>query len=680
MPTISSAGVGSGLDVPGLVEQLVAAEGEPVRKRLDRKEAELQAGLSALGTFKGAVSEFQASFDSLRNSDAFGAMNVVSDDEESLTATASPVAFPGDYEVEVVQLAQAQKLSSEAFDSDVKPLGSGSLTIQLGRYQDGNFTTNSEFAPANITLDASNNSLRGIAEAINQSGSGVRAAVVNDGVGYRLVLSALQEGSDNSLRIVTLDEDGDNTDLEGLSNLAFDLSRFGNGAANLIESVPAQDAILRIDGLEVTRSGNEIDDVLDGVLLELHPGAAGKRIGLTVSLDTESVNNAINEFVSRYNTLVDVINELTGYDPETGVAGPLAGDASVRGVAAQIRRVMSSNFDTINQTYPSLASIGIETQTDGKLTIDKARLQTAIETDLQEVIQLFAVSGSASDPLVRYRGAEPDTPPGAYALIVTGLAQQGFFQGQPVPDGPLVVSDGQNRLRVMVDGVRSERISIEPGSYRSLTELANALQTAINSDPRLGPAGNRVEASVQTGEASGSAGQVLMLTSQRYGSNSGVELLEVDAGLAAVSGLQPGSGSAGQNVQGTFAGEPAVGSGRLLTAEGRAHGLQIEVLGGVTGERGEVYYSNGIAAQLGNLVGNFTGQDGLFDTRSSGFNQRIEDITQQRERLGRKLERSEERYLKQFSSLDALLGRMRSTSEYLDQQLAALPGANRKEK
>jgi flagellar hook-associated protein 2 len=672
MPTISSAGVGSGLDVPGLVEKLVAAEGEPVRTRLDRKEAELQAGLSALGIFKGAVSEFQASFESLRNSDAFGAMNVVSDDEESLTATASSAALPGDYEIEVVQLAQAQKLSSEAFDSDIKPLGSGSLAIQLGRYDNGSFITNSEITPANITIDASNNSLRGIAEAINQVGAGVRASVVNDGTGYRLVLSALQEGSNNMVRIVTRDDDGDDTDLNGLSNLAFDLSRFGNGAANLIESVPARDAVLRIDGLEVTRSGNEINDVLEGVLLELHPGAAGKRIGISVTLDTDSVTSAINEFVTRYNSLIDSINELTGYDPETGVAGPLSGDASVRGVAAQIRRVMSSNFGSINQSYDSLASIGIDTQRDGKLSLDDGRLQQAIETNLQEVVQLFAVAGSASDPLVKYRGADAATPAGAYELVVTGLASQGFYRGQAVRPDLLVLEDGQNRLRLQVDGVRSDRISLAPGTYRSLYELAAALESAINSDSRLGPAGSKVEVSVEDNR--------LVLTSAKYGSNSAVELLEVDAGLAAVSGLAIGEGHKGENASGTFDGEPANGNGRVLTAEGRARGLQVEILGGSTGARGTVYFSNGIAARLGELIASFTAHDGLFDSRTEGFNNRIEDIGRQREQLNRKLERSEQRYLKQFSSLDALLGKMRSTSEYLGQQLASLPGANRKDK
>ena len=340
MPTISSTGVGSGLDVTGLVEQLVAAEGEPVRIRLDRKEAELQAGLSAMGTFKGAVSEFQTSLASLRDSEAFGTIEVTKQDEEIIAVTASNDAQPGEYEVEVIQLAEAQKLTTDAFDSDLKPFGSGALTIQVGSYNatTNTFLNNSDFPPRTISITAENNSLRGIQEAINKADAGVRASVINDGQGFRLALSSLSPGGDNSIRITVSDDDGTDSDLSGLSNLAFDPAMQMGTGRNLSELSAAQNAVVRVDGIEITRSANDFDDVLQGINLSLKSGSAGQTTLFRVELSSAGIIESVNNFITKYNEMITVIDELTGYNPDTGQAGPLSGDPAIRGVAAQLRR------------------------------------------------------------------------------------------------------------------------------------------------------------------------------------------------------------------------------------------------------------------------------------------------------------------------------------------------------
>ncbi|HEB67026.1 MAG TPA: flagellar hook protein, partial [Gammaproteobacteria bacterium] len=203
MPAIQAANNGSGLDVPELVDKLVAAEGAPATARLDRKEAEVQEGLTAMGAFRGAVSGFQATLGGLADPDVFAQMRVDSDDEDALTATANAQASPGRYEVEIVQLAQAQRLASDTLESDVNPLGTGTLTLQIGRFdaETGRFRLNPDTRPHTITIDAASGSLRGIAEAINRANAGVRAAVVNDGSGYRLLLSSAVAGNDGQIRL-----------------------------------------------------------------------------------------------------------------------------------------------------------------------------------------------------------------------------------------------------------------------------------------------------------------------------------------------------------------------------------------------------------------------------------------------------------------------------------------------
>ncbi|MDH5394705.1 MAG: flagellar hook protein, partial [Gammaproteobacteria bacterium] len=223
MPTISSTSSGSGLDVRNLVDQLVAAEAGPVNTRLDKKEVTIQAGLTAMGTFKGALLDFQSSLTPLRKDDAFKAISVTSSNEEKFTVTAENNAIPGSYDIDITQLAQSQKLKSLAFDSEFDPVGSGTINIEFGQVNDisNTFDVNSKMPSQRITIDEENSSLRGIQETINQANIGVYASIINDGSGYRLIINSENSGVENSLRISVSDDDLNNTDQRGLSLLSY---------------------------------------------------------------------------------------------------------------------------------------------------------------------------------------------------------------------------------------------------------------------------------------------------------------------------------------------------------------------------------------------------------------------------------------------------------------------------
>ena len=678
MPAIQSTGNGSGLNVPELVDKLVSAEGAPVTARLDRKEAKVQEGLTAMGAFKGAVSGLQATLGGLARPDTFARMRVQVDDEDALTATATAQARPGRYEVEIVQLAQAQRLASDPVESDVAPLGTGTLTIQLGHVDPdtGQFRIQSEQIPKTVTIDAADGSLRGIAEAINRANAGVRASVVNDGSGYRLLVSSALAGEDGSVRLLVDDDDGDSTDRQGLSFLLHDPAAGGldaNGqplpatGSHLQELVAAQDAVLRIDGLTIRRSGNTIDDAIEGVSLELQPGNEGQQVVLQVAPDTEQVVGNVRDFVDKYNELMQMVNQLTGYDPETRTAGPLSGDAAVRGIAQQLRNLIGQDFSAVNDTWTSLASIGIETQRDGTLSLDETRLQRAIEDDLQEVARLFAVSGEASDPLVDYRGYGEATQPGRYALTIEQLPAAGELIGAPVA-GPLQLSQDAT-FRIAIDGVASGAITVAAGQFATLPALAAAIQSALQGDAALGNAKAAARVAVE--------GDRLVIQSEKVGADSTVEILDIDPVLADLTGLSAGPGQAGRDVMGRFNGVPGEGHGRVLVGTGEAKGLEVAIRGGSTGPRGVVNFSNGIAAQLDRLITGYLDPDGLFDARMEGYDARIRDIQQQREQLARRLSQAEERYTRKFSALDATLSQMRSTSERLARELEGLPGARK---
>ena len=677
MPTITSAGVGSGLDVAGLVDKLVAAEGEPVKIRLDRKEVKLQAGLSAMGTFKGAVSGFQSSLEALRNPDTFGNLEVTGTDEEKLAATAGKDTQPGDYEIEILQLARAHKLSSRSLESDRLPLGTGSLTIQLGHFDVGSkrFVMNPDMPAKTITITDENASLRGIQETINKSDAGIRASVINDGNGYRLVLSSLVAGNDNSIRIKVNDNDGTDRDMSGLSVFSYEPDSPQAAGQNMNEVVATQNAELNVDGIFISRSSNDIDDVIDGLTLSLKPDSEGSINRIHVEMSTASVTEAVNDFISKYNEMIDVVDSLTGYDPETKTAGPLSGDASIRGVISQIRRTLGDNFSNVNSKYDSLSSIGINTGRDGKLVLDSAKLQTAIEDDLQQVVQLFSISGSSSDPAIRYLEAGDETKTNAYDLVITRMASQGAWAGRPVMTGgeifPLNLQQGDNSFKLRVDGVSSQKITLTAKNYFNQNELLQELRNQINSDTNFQSNDVSVEAYFSNGR--------LLLVSSRYGSSSSVEVSQADEGLKDNIGFQVKRGISGEDVAGTFNNVAGTGSGRTLTGKGAAEELKIEVLDGNVGERGQVFFSHGVGARLYDLTGQFLKTDGIISVRNEGYSDRIRDLEKEREKLAQKLEASEQRYLKQFTALDATLGKMRSTGNFLNNQLDSLPGAAKRD-
>ncbi|MFO8025425.1 flagellar filament capping protein FliD [Thiohalophilus sp.] len=670
MPTISSAGIGSGMDVNGLVEQLVAAEGAPVKKRLDRKEAELQAGLSAMGTFKGAVSEFQASLEALRDSETFNAIKANAANEGVVSVSASNQAQTGEYDLEVIELANAHKVASDTFDSANKFFGSGRITLQLGAYDpDSNtFQSNPDNVPVTIDIDPDKASLRDIAVAINDSEAPIRASVMNDGNGYRLVLSAQQPGSDNSIRVQVEDSDGRDGDLNGLSNLAYDQTGQRASGNNLQQVAAASDARVRVDGIDIQRASNDFEDVIPGVNFSLQPGSAGSSTRLNVQLESQDVVAAIEGYVKKYNEMIQVVEQLTGFDPETEQAGPLSGDASVRGVASMLRREIGTDFSGINQQFPSLASIGIETRRDGTLTLNSGRLQQAIASNRQEVVNLFARSGSADDPGVTFLAAGEATEPGAYDLEITRAPARGELTGRALTqEGPLVLNDAENRFTLRVDGIASGALSLEPGTYNSLSQLATRLQATINGDPMFKR--NDVEVSVRAEQGR------LQIISNRFGSNSRVELSDISPSLSRITGLTPGKGEPGENVAGRLGSLGGRGNGRELEGMGRAEGLSIEVEGDQTGNRGQVVFSNGVAARLDQLLGSVLDEDGILTVRTEGFNDRLQSIGEEREKLARRLAETEERYMKEFTAMDKTVGKMKATSEYLSQQLSSLPGA-----
>jgi flagellar hook-associated protein 2 len=672
MPGISPTGNGSSsIDVKGLVDKLIKAEGAPTLNRLDQQEAKIQSNISALGAFRGAVADFQGTLAKLRSAEDMHKMSATTSDKDKIEISADTSAQAGSYKVEALQLAQAQRLTSEAFESDLAPIGKGNLTFQFGRIDpdSGKFVPNPQAAVKNIQITDANNSLRGIKGAINEGNFGVHASLINDGKGTRLVFNAEGTGEINAMRIVVHDEDGNDLDPSGLSRLSYDATAPNQQGLNMVESAKAQDAVLRIDGIEIASPSNNFDKAIDGVTIKVKDITGNTPVKLSTSFDVEGVTASIGDFVKTYNAMMANVQKIAGYDPKTKTAGPLAGDASVRGIVDQIRRTIGTAFNGINADYTSLASIGIETQNDGTLTLNNTKLQKAIDTDIEQVTKLFARAGSTTDPLIRYVKASDDSHMGAYDVYVSQLATHGhYIGGEPSFGRDFTIAEGGNQLTLKVDGMSSGEINVPAAAYTSGAELAEVLQRAINNDETFRRNSITVGVSYIADQ--------FVISSKRLGSASRVDVIASGASIRDL-GLDPAQGLAGEDVHGTIGNQPAAGNGQALTGRGDAAGIVVDVLGGKTGARGQVSYSRGVAEQLSDVLENYLGNNGLLDSRNKGYQHRIEDITHQREQLSRRLGVSEQRLIKKYSDLDATLGRMHDTSNYLTNQLANLPGASR---
>jgi flagellar hook-associated protein 2 len=671
---LTSTGIGSGLDIESLVTQLVAAERAPTDNRLTRREAQLTAELSAFGLLKGSLASFQSSLADLNNISKFGQHTATSSDSDIVAAQAGGNATAGSYELDVTQLAKAHSLASGSYASVSDTVGSGALTIRFGTTDYtppdpgpesyNSFTVNPERGVATIAIDSNNNTLEGVRDAINAADVGVSAAIVNDGSGFRLLLSSDQTGSDNSLEI-SVDDIGDGNDLDnsGLSALAFN-----SGAINQSQTVVAQDAIFSINGLSISSSNNTASDVIDDVDIILKDLTGAAPVTVTVAEDRDGVKQAINGLVSGYNSFVQGINTLTAYNPETGAASPLQGDFSARSVTGQLRQALTDAVAGFNGPFSSLSEIGITTNSDGTLAVDSADLDSALEDNFAQMVGLFAQVGFPSDSSIGYVSANAETAVGSYAVNISQVSTQGQLIGS-VAAFPLDIDGDNDGFAIKVNGIESASISLSQGTYASGDTLAAEIQSRINGDSALAAGGIAVTVAFNVDR--------FEITSNRYGSDSMVEITAVDTNSAAELGFSVVAGIDGLDVAGTIGGVTATGTGQLLLGGTGTdtEGLQLLIEGGIAGARGQVDFSRGIAYQLNALISGFLKPEGILDSRTDGIQNRVEDITDQREVLNRRIEALEIRYRTQFNALDSLLSQLQTTSSFLTQQLASLPEA-----
>jgi flagellar hook-associated protein 2 len=360
LSSLSSATLtsGSGIDVDTIVSNLVAAARAP-ETVWQNQQLKLQSQQAALNEVQSNLGSLETSVNSLKDfAGVFESLSSASSDNSIATATAGAGATAGQHSIEVDHLATQASYYSNTMASGSTTLADGTLSIKVG----------SADAVA-ITIDSTNNTLDTLAAQINKQRVGVNASVVTDAKGARLVIA------------------GSNT---GVAN---DVTLTATGPLSFTQSSFAANAKLVVDGIPIESATNNVSGALSGVTLELQSAAPDKPVTLTVSQDISRVSQAINDFVSSFNSIIGSINTQFTYDAATQTSGALSGDASIRTLQQQLLEQVSYS-NTACGDIGTLSSLGITMNDDGTLAVDRTKLNSALQSDFSNVKKFFQGDGT----------------------------------------------------------------------------------------------------------------------------------------------------------------------------------------------------------------------------------------------------------------------------------------------
>lgn len=395
--SLGYGGIGSGLDITGMVEQLVAADRKPADNRLNRIESQAKFKLSALGTVSSAFSTLDTTLKALKSATAFDVRTVKSGTDSVLGASVSSGTPTGTYNVEVVALASANKWITDAPVAAGTTFGAGQLTLTVG----------GESFAIDIAEGAT---LQDVRSAINDvaRSKGVQASVLTSNDGQYLSVSADKTGAANGF---TLAFASGGSDLQAL-------------AGSLQERVPAADAEVKIDGLTVTADGNKITEAVPGLTLDL------KTLGtstVAVSTDTAAAAKLVQDVVTAYNAALNAINTATKYDATNDAPSAFTGDAQMRSASGQLRSLMGNLLGDLAAQGLDAKTLGLQTRgypsSDGTLVFDSSKFTAALAADPEKIRTAFtgdsAFAGKLQAAVGSYIGSD-----GAFTLRSNGLNAQ----------------------------------------------------------------------------------------------------------------------------------------------------------------------------------------------------------------------------------------------------------------
>ncbi|TDN54879.1 flagellar hook-associated protein 2 [Buttiauxella sp. JUb87] len=454
MASISTLGIGSGLDLSSILDSLQAAQ-KATLTPISKQQSSFTAKLSGYGTLKSALVSFQTANTALNKADLFTATST-SSSSTAFSATTTGNAVAGKYTINVTQLAQSQTLTTKNTQPDSKTAiatGDSVLTIQQG----------GDKKPVTIDISAANSSLSGIRDTINNAKAGVSASIINVGNGqYRLSITSDDTGGDNAM---SLSVSGDSA-LQSFMGYNGTSTDAANG---MEESVTAQDAELTVNNIKITNSSNTISDALEDITLNLNNVTTGTQT-LTITKDTSKAETAVKAWVDAYNALQDTFSSLTKYtavdtgaDAQDSSNGALLGDSTLRTIQTQLKGLLNNTQSS--SSFKTLAQIGVTSDpSTGKLELDGDKLKTALKKDASGVQEMIVGDGKTSGITTTIGNN-----------LTSWLSSTGIIKA--ATDG---VSKTLNSLTAQYNKA-SERIDSEMARYKAQFTQLDVMMSSLNS-------------------------------------------------------------------------------------------------------------------------------------------------------------------------------------------------------
>lgn len=385
MATITSLGLGSGLDSEGIISALMSVERRPITL-LTEQTSEIKTQLSSVGKIQSLVAAMRDKAGAIGGVSLWGQTTVTSSDSASVGGFTTTGATPGRYSVTVSQLAASQTVTmANAVPSSSSTLGDGTLQIELGSWDGTTFA--GDGSPVTITIGSDETSLSAIRDKINAADAGVTATIVNDANGARLSIRSDETGKENGFRLTATENIDDNDPDTGLSVLGYN----PGGTTSMSLNQAAANAMAEVNGIDVESANNTLDGVGDGLTLTLTKTTATP-VEVVVADDSEAIKTAIDEFVKAFNELATYMKDQTKYNASTKSGGPLQGDRTAIGLQWQLRGVINQG-SSASDTWSRLSEVGITMTKEGTLSTSTSDLEEALKNP-EELRKLLATDGT----------------------------------------------------------------------------------------------------------------------------------------------------------------------------------------------------------------------------------------------------------------------------------------------
>lgn len=450
MATISSTGLGSGLDVQSIVSQLVTLERRPITQ-LQTAAKGIQTQVSAYGTISSLVDTLAEKASALAASSLWSKTTATPSDASALQTVSTGATPPGSYTVGVTQLARAQSLASAPLaGGSAAVVGAGQLQLAVGGA-----------SPLSLSFSDPNTTLAQVRDAINASAAGVSAAIVQDASGTRLTLSSRSPGAANTLAVTATALDG--------SPLAGGLAAF-SVPGGMTQTQAGANALLSVNGLALESPSNQVEGAIEGLTLKLQK-AGGGPMGVQVDADSSAQTAAVQAFAEAYNALNTALRAQTRYDESTQTAGALQGDSTAVGVMNQMRNLLRAS-NSASPGLSTLSALGLQVQKDGSLKVDDDTLKAAL-TKPAEVQALLAspASGGAAATGLALRFSELGTRLTGYEGLLS--SRQEALQARLDRNG-----DEQDRLEARIARTQARLLAQYQALDTRVSQL-NGLQSYV---------------------------------------------------------------------------------------------------------------------------------------------------------------------------------------------------------